>query len=435
MKKILFKPQFLGILIFILFDFFIYSSCNKQDVSVKNSLTKLTEDSKKYYNEVVVQRENSMLATPYSELPSYSGKRKFARMANIGKIIDWSHAKEYNYHGEQFVVAPIIDEKRPFKFQEVEAARGLVFYLNESGKMQMNMVEILSKKNGKIISQPVELIAKAFINKRYDKHQAIENESASFHFYDEAYGHLFSYQAEGGEWTKTNNSIRNKLGAPKIRSTPTMIGRTTCQTCQHYYLVGIWYNTSTGQIVDAIILSEWDECTEGTPPEGYGSWPNVSSPDSQEACFLAATSDWDQQVAAAYVSNEVEGFDVSTIDNFKKEKNPKWKPLQSVFWYLRSTEKGVVELIDIPTNKWQWNSLVHDKLDFIGTSFGGGTEIYSHNGTPSFVAGTPNVLYAGMNLEIVMKYTPNVINCPPFTWVIPPAYVPYTANCLWPAIP
>ncbi len=413
-----------------------YTACQKQAGTGNENSSPMIEEAKKYYKDVVVQKEKSMLSVPYSELPSYSNKRKFARMEKTGKIIDWNNAKEYSYNGEHYIVAPLIGNIKPFQNKTVEAARNIIFHKNGSGQMNMNIVEFVSKKDGTVGSNLQEMSAKAFVNKNFNKRDVIGNLTASIHFYDDSYAFVNSFQVNNGLWASTNNRLKNKNSPPRQRTVPTLVGRTTCQTCQTWYLVGIWYNTQTGQVTGYDILAEWDECTEtGPPPSGYGTEPEPSTPPEQQ-CIDDNTDALNVLSSSAAVDNETISIEVTTIDNITKNKNPKWVILRSGgFWKLVSTELGVVKLVDVATNKWQWESLTHGSIEKQGVVIGGEVDVTTQTGTPSFTPGTQNILFAGMSLAFTVKYTVTPIPCPPFNLIIPPAYLDYQANAIWPATP
>ncbi len=418
---------------FVLF----YSSCQKQESNDILSNSQLVKEAQKYYSEVVEEKEKELLAKPYSELASYSAERKFARMQKLGEKIDWENAKEYLHNKEKYLVAPIKGEKKPFTNKTIEAVRNIIFYKNTVGQMGMNIVEIIGKKNDKIDGDFQYLSFKAFVNKETGANVALDNLTASIHFYNDSYSRTVSYQAERGSMAKSHNRLLNGIGQPKNREVPTLVGRTTCVTCQTYYLIGIWFDLQTGQVIDYIVLDAWNDCTGGGPPVGYGSDPNSTPSSQDEQCFNDAANDFEGAVSAVSVSNVTEGFNFTTISPLKKKKDPEWKALNGGLnmWYLRSTEHGIIEYDPVYT-RWEWVSLEHHSLEMIGVSnIGGEVSIQSHNGTPSFTEGTPNVLYAGMSLSFTVKYTPSPIPCPPFNMIIPPKIIDYTSTALWNANP
>lgn len=300
----------------------------------------------------------------------------------------------------------------------------------------MNVIEILSKKAGSLGNDIQEIARIAFINKYMTRNNNLHNVDANIVFYDERYHRESSFKVTNGSWAKTNINFQNQAGAPKRRAVPLMLGRTTCETCQHWYLIGFWYDLQTGQVVDYEILDEWDECTDpGGPPAGYGTDPTPPADNPPQQCIDQNQAALDDVVNSATTDNETVSVEVSTINDITKNKNPTWVILKGGInpWKLKSTELEVVKLVDVATNKWQWESLVHGSIFKEGFVIGGEVAIESQTGTPSFTAGTQNILYAGMSLDFTVKYTATPIPCPPFNWIIPPVPVSYQSNAIWPA--
>ena len=136
----------------------------------------------------------------------------------------------------------------------------------------------------------------------------------------------------------------------------------------------------------------------------------------------------------AVEASEKVSDNVSNFDNLRKYKNPDWIVLKGPSWAIHSHETGVVKLVNAATNKWQWESLSHVNISFVGTSFGGSIEPVSSTGTPSFVPGTQNVLYAGMSVNYNVKFTPLCNN--PLCNMAFPAYTNnYTSNAIFDAKP
>lgn len=138
------------------------------------------------------------------------------------------------------------------------------------------------------------------------------------------------------------------------------------------------------------------DCSENgggdTPPLD----PCAASCEAQAASLYSSA-----QVTSELLPAEV----IATADPFVKDKNPRWIALKNLFWNLKSEEKGTVKLINVQQDKWQWEKLEHSQIVFAGISPGGVVTVESQQGTPSFHEGTPNVLYAGMELIFTVKYS------------------------------
>lgn len=410
-------------------------ACRKNDHPAVDEPSRVAE-AKAFYQKVM-QKESDLLDKSYTELPKHSTRRKFARMKGLSDLFDWNTAMEFGDKAESFLIVPIEGKQTPFMNKKVEAKRFGIFFNDSLGLPAFRVMELVSKNGGTFSADMRETAAAVFTNITYKQPDATDNLTALVNVYDDTYSLLKSYQFSNGNGKLSTNGISNRIGRPKQRPVPVMIGRTTCGSCQTYYLIGIWYDLETYEIVDSYILDSWDECTQsGAPPSGYGPEP-PEGVDPNVVCHQNGVDAFNSFVNDATAVSETEGFDISTISPIKKNKNPKWVVLRGGFglWHLRSYEKGEIELNSY-LNRWEWVSLVHDKVDKVGMSnIGGVVDVISHTGTPSFTAGTPNVLYAGMSLEFIVRYTATPIPCPPFTWIIPPVDVSYTSTGLWDANP
>ena len=101
---------------------------------------------------------------------------------------------------------------------------------------------------------------------------------------------------------------------------------------------------------------------------------------------------------------------VGDVDDFRKSKIMQWVILTNPTFQLISSESGIVKLVDKQSNVWNWESLTHQNITMVGNPIGGAVSFNQGVGTPSFVAGTPNVLYAGMSLDFNVTYHP-ICNC------------------------
>ena len=139
--------------------------------------------------------------------------------------------------------------------------------------------------------------------------------------------------------------------------------------------------------------------------------------------------------AAALSSNssptsEELSIDTWDIGNFRKRKDPKWTCHRGTGWILTSKEEGVVELYDVPNNKWRWISFEHNSITKTGISLGGTIDIVNDTGTPSFTSpssGQSYVFYASMALDYSIKYSP-VCDCPIVSQVLPPYTLYYQST-------
>lgn len=257
----------------------LFITCKKQNNSTLQNSGDLIKKAQNWFENVIVKKEKDMLATPYSVLPSYAPERKFARMRGLNVLLDWTSAIEYKINGIDYVVALVKQDIKPFPNKNFEAARSLVFYIDNTGNMHMKIIEILSKKGGSL-GQNIQSIANiAFVNEHFNKSYRIENLTANIVFYDEGYHHQSSFQLTNGTWLKGKVEIQNNEGPAKTRPVPVKIGRTTCGSCQTWYLVGFLYDVNTGEVLRIDILAQWDECSDS---DGYFSGSYGAPPQDQQ---------------------------------------------------------------------------------------------------------------------------------------------------------
>lgn len=162
------------------------------------------------------------------------------------------------------------------------------------------------------------------------------------------------------------------------------------------------------------------EVDEEDPCEMYG---NCGGEDNCEAtCEVNAAG----LSSNSSPTSEELSIDTWDIGNFRKRKDPKWTCHRGTGWILTSKEEGIVELYDVPNDKWRWISLEHNSIAKTGISLGGTIDIVNDTGTPSFTApssGQSYVFYASMAIDYSIKYSP-VCDCPIVSQIVPP----YTLN-------
>ncbi len=177
--------------------------------------------------------------------------------------------------------------------------------------------------------------------------------------------------------------------------------------------------------------------TESCACQLYGLGCDNGNPPAQEQdpCVKNCEDNAAQLSSSASVASETESIEVTDITAFKKHKNTKWTCLKSFPWILSSQEEGIVELVDAANNTWNWSSLTHKDIKLTGMPVGGTVTPDAGTGTPSFVAGNSNVLYASMALDFNVTYAP-VCNCPVVNVVAPPYTLNYKAkSSFWDAKP
>jgi hypothetical protein len=185
---------------------------------------------------------------------------------------------------------------------------------------------------------------------------------------------------------------------------------------------GEWYNTG-------ICWTEYVCGGDLDPCALYGLNCPGADDDCSNVCQEVSNALSDVQV----ISEDID-FNITPIDALKKHKNPRWRILKNLTWSLYSQEEGVIKLVDPQTNKWQWESLQHNSISKEGFTVGGTIAYTQGVGTPSFTAGTPNILYAGMSVNVSVTYSP-ACDCGGANVIIPSFTKNYTSNAIWSAQP
>ena len=422
--------------------FFSYS-CHKNSSLNAADADGFSKKAADWFTDSVVAPEKKILALPFSVLAQNSNLRRFARMGRIDRILKWSDARSYNEAGMKYMVVPLDEKIKPFKNQKFEFFRDVVFYSSSSGPMKMAIIEVLSKENGSL-GDDLDLIAhNTFRNRYLGQNEKMAGIDATVFFYGTNYTFDASFAVQGGIWGSTKAAIRtyrksSLLPVPSVASikdgsilaTPmkTIAGGAGCG-CQTTYTVGVTYDINSGEVLGVDILDESSDCgnIHAGEGDGGGGAPQPPDKDCLDACAQAASD-----LSNATTASDIVSTEITSIDALTKNYNPTWVCLKALTWALWSTEKGTVKLTDSQHNTWQWETLVHDKIALTGFP-AGGVEVVQESGTASFTPGTPNVLYAGMQLIYTVKYTP-ICNCPIIKDVAS-FNIPYVSSCIFGAKP
>jgi len=362
------RPEFWMMLILLLgVTSLLYTSCQKNDDDTIDN-DSFTSTAKIWFENEIVQKEKEMLATPYKNLPKYADTRIFARMEKLNANLNWKDVKEHNQNGVQFIVVPVMETLKPFRNQNFEAARAIVFFKDYIGEMQMNIVEAISKKEGSLNMSIVDIAGTTFKNKYLNNSDLIGNLSATISFYDRNYKTESSFQISNGICSKTKINIINKK---KITSSTN--SKTTCQSCEEWGIYLITYDTITFEIYDVTLLSEWTECTYVGEPYGEDPVADGNGNDDDDVDCLTDCSNTLDEIANGETTNEIESIaPVINQQNYRKNRY-QWKIYKAVTWSLSSVEIGELERTD-ENSPWYFTSLEHDGIAMNGMTAMGGVE-------------------------------------------------------------
>ena len=197
-----------------------------------------------------------------------------------------------------------------------------------------------------------------------------------------------------------------------------------------------WYyiewDVNTGQLIEENYL--YTTCTDGCNTGGGGGG---TGEDPDNVCFSACVAEANGVINDMQAAGGDEQYMIADIDNLRKYKNPKWQILRNDFgnFKLWSQETGIIELIDPSENKWQWVSLVHTGMSLTGQTPPAVAVSYSQGtGTPSFVPGTQNILYAGMEVDFSVTVAFVCSSCP-VAQLVPPDTKSYKVGKIFSAKP
>lgn len=258
----------------------------------------------KSYLGTLVNSENVLLDMPYNDLKRNANLRRFARIGKLSNAAKWSKAKSFYQKQTSYTIVPVNEDVHQLSNKSFESVRYLLFHKRDNDKIEMNIIEMYSKVTlGTDIPAAVLISAE---NLLFNESKTVNVLSASVIFYDRFYYNSGSYEIINGAWKQAKIIVENSPFKPSInRIQVNSVGRSNgndivkatlssvspmsgCFTCSTYYLVGIWSDNSTGEVISVEILGSWDECTEvggpglGSPPGSTGNNNNNSTSIAKE---------------------------------------------------------------------------------------------------------------------------------------------------------
>ncbi len=394
----------------------LFNGCKKNDAPDVQRERKLVELAHKWYTDTLLRSNAFMQDSRYAR-----------RMKALNNLLDWQQAEAFYSNGMSYVVMPVKHDNKPFMNRSFEASQSIVFYVDNAHHVQIKLVEVVSNRDVSLNNQATAITRLAFLQSQSHTSDAAPGMNANVVVYDGAYKREKSYAVKNGRLYETGFKLQQQTFSNKEQAA--LRGG----YWETWYLVGIYYDVDTGEVISVNVLNTYQQCvgdcdTWGTIDEPGGSGSGVDDCVASTYTNASLLSDGVTEVA------ELEKDNASDLDPIRKNRELEWKILRGPTWALHSHEHGVVRLEDPRTNTWVWESLTHGSITMSGMLFGGGISFTQGEGTPSFVPGTPNVLYAGMSLRFNVTFSP-LNNCPGFNLIFPPYTLPYTSNAIWPAKP
>lgn len=341
---------------------------------------------------------------------------------------------------------------------------GLEFFYDNSKKGidSGNLVNVETKKlailNDKIVA------AKTYYETVILGKASTNSFSGIIHTYTITANFLYDYTFEGGKII-SHSIVAPIPGHQKIKKANGL--HVNSITCEEWGLFIIWEEGPPTLVYTFWVCSGTPDCPPASalaisigagkqyvgvncaPPPGSGGSPSGGGAgDNQTACNAAiAAAQQFQSESSMIESSELVSINViSTPNPFRKYKNIEWKCLQSSSLpslYVLSYEEGIVKKVRTFPNdpnsemRWEWESLIHKKATMVGGNLLFGTiSIVSETGTPSFVAPGNNILWAGMELSIILNFKPLALAIPNCTIALTWPYdIPFKPAFFWDANP
>ncbi len=290
MQKELRKISFIIVLLSL--PMFIFLACRKNtSLDSFNSNTFIAESKSHIAN--LVKQEEALLSLPYSQLKKNANLRRFARTKKISNIAQWDEAKLFSHNGINYSIIPVNDDVHHLQNPTIESIRFLLFSKRDGDKMEMNIIEIYSRENGSLGKNLTSNLETIVDNILFKGNSIVEELTASVIVYDHFYYNIGSYSIHNGVWAKAKIVVENTNKRPEFIGITTSATKGTnsknnlqknllssvspmsgCLGCTTYYLIGIWYDMNTGEIISTTILDTWDECS------GNNSTPQGGAPGS-----------------------------------------------------------------------------------------------------------------------------------------------------------
>lgn len=362
----------------ILCAFFVFVSCKKEDLFISNQIKRVNIFEKRDNSNQIFNKINGILSDVNFLDQVIASFNTYEKVHNVSGILkkfgkpNWDISIVIkNENGFNTLVTPVINDENN--------TNALIFFYKYS--RDKILFKIVSKND----KQPS-------ISKYGSKEGIIFSESTLLGLFNVSNKniHLLN-NLEKSIHLSTNNIANNGLIISYI--------------CWDY----TWsYSNSDGSVVVGVMpqCSYQFTINLGDIINMDGGSDYLDDINCAENCAMIFTDLVSNSMTASYtVSTQV-----GDVDDFRKSKIMKWVILTNPTFQLISIESGIVKLVDKQSNIWNWESLTHQNITMAGNPIGGAVSFNQGVGTPSFVAGTPNVLYAGMSLDFNVTYHP-ICNC------------------------
>jgi len=230
MKHSFLKTSTCLVLSFIL----LFTSCQKQiDTAFEEPVTKdnFVAESKAWFASGPVMAEKKMLELPFTILPQQAPQRLFARINKLEKKLIWEDAKLYNNAAGNYIIVPLNYSLKPIG-ENYELARAAVFYKTNTDPIQMNIVEVLSKRGESFKGKQAVTIEVSVYNKLAQKNKSITGIDADVFFYNDRYRRVASFELNAGQWSISKNALQLKANSNINLTDNNTSNSTSGEACQ-----------------------------------------------------------------------------------------------------------------------------------------------------------------------------------------------------------
>ena len=378
------------------------------------------------------------------------------RIDSLLSIADWQKAIQTNVaNGKSILYIPIQSSELGIEF----------FYDNAKKRIDSgNLVKIETKKSALANS---EIVAAKTYYETVILGKASSNPfSGIIHTYSISANFLYDYTFEGGKII-SHGIVAPKLGHQTIKKANGL--QVYSQTCEEWGYYIIWEIGPPTLLYTFWVCSGMPDCppvstlaisigagkqyvgVNCAPPPGSGGSPSGGGAGNNQTACDAANAAVQQFIAESTLmeSSELESINViGTPNPYRKYKNIEWKCLEGTVrstLYVLSSEEGIIKYVPTFPNdpnsemRWEWESLKHKKVTLVGGDLlSGKVSLVSESGTPSFVAPGNNILWAGMEVHLILHFQPYPIPLPILNCTIPMIFGfddVYTRSKLWNANP
>jgi hypothetical protein len=202
--------SFLSCTVFLIL---LVNGCNKMEAgeeALTEKTSSLSRSAENHFSRLA-ENEKAVAAQPSTATKIKSTKNRVTPLSKMSPLILWDKATEFKRDKLTYTIVPLKDDLKKFKDKKYEFLRNIIFYSDESGKKNMLILEVLSKKGGSLGDDFLKIASSAFENKYFAKSRDIDGLNAYVLFYNENYAEDTSFQLVDGKWTPARISFRSDL--------------------------------------------------------------------------------------------------------------------------------------------------------------------------------------------------------------------------------